>query len=1104
MTNPAPLHQKYFFGTDAEFNGNREVLLSESPGPVVEGAVILRAVCQVDKMEDLLYGFHYLISQNEGDKTNNENFLRFREIGGTVYFEFGSWDGEKNSLVQVPVEEKHIGIGLDIVGVCAGAGKDWVLYINGAEAGREGNAAGALPRENAFWVAGSHHYEDDPRYFQGKIFYAGVYGAAAGTDNFLAVLGQIDADCDNNGYITDVPLNPESAMFEQHLKPNSSKPLTYFDEQYCGSEPVPAAYRRTDLRVLFYAGSVFHEDEDNVLQFQMECVSQDSGNSGMLTIRRKGTDEAVSSEWHNISELYVSSLNPETGEFTDYYYVETSMDSNKPVEPVTVIFRLRYLNGETLSEDNILFPIQEMWTQQDDTKSYTEVYGFNVPSGWGIDKGAKTLRTIVPQAGGIPPMREGSDHTAEDSTEGRNGCAVSVKQYHETGFKLTFTYSFLRNTWDRVSNPGQDPPNNPHKTGYLQPDRNGNRKIDDNDGRKLSFVGNSGIKLGSWKGTGVGVREVAIFDTKAMVDRVKVNKGTGLTIQGLNAFQHDPSTALDTEHYTGVSQESDGKVKFNTDYITDSSNEETLFQLMDGVGYNVQPAQAIIYDYEYAPNAINPAVANPAKWEKLFNTLSNNYSHSQPNNNEIEIYWNPDNNKSGKGTLIVRKKIGGQWKEYYAEKHVPLSGNVSDTLTLDGRIYIQSHWGSGVTFKDIQIGPYVPPANSTETTDASPDGDTAADRSVAKKSGKLLSLLPWLFLLAVVCFGGIYYTGIAEDANQNNEASKETEQAIEKYKSIGWDQYFERRRSVVSEGCYVSGKKVNKNGETYYEFGPVADNCRSTDSSKDAVPASPRKKYHIFNPSAQEFIANAVREFNGIGTFYGPEASVPYVYAEHWTLRKTPPVWPAGAVTGFNKGNFIEAGDEDDKISISLLEKEMERIVLRDGADLSHRVFYTCRIQDYDIYDRDYYKRNCREKQPYTLCNLNCEGSFFDKGDFECVTFKNCSFRRCRFEQSRFARCVFDNCNFEGGSWSSVEFVHSKVVGGNFEKLVWDNCLLTFADFSQTAITLEQVKKTKNYEKRDEPYTYLVIKLPPDIQKPLDEERKQKEQDKKTKVNEEK
>jgi hypothetical protein len=301
------------------------------------------------------------------------------------------------------------------------------------------------------------------------------------------------------------------------------------------------------------------------------------------------------------------------------------------------------------------------------------------------------LTTIVPAPGAIGPKSEGSGYTTAEN----NGCVFSKGTY-KNGFKLTFTYSFTRNG----------------DNGYVQPDYpNPNETKDPNDIRKISFVGNSGIKLGSFRGFGNGVTEVALLDTKAMVDRVSVTD-SGIPYEKKEAFKHW-TNGVGLE-YAGVPDQTNGVVKFTSEFISGNNNFEKITQLMNAIGYG-DTLNDDIYDYFTASSG-------STAWWKFYATLMNNYDHCDPDGNEIEIYWKPDIDPiTGQKLEIGKLEVYFKFKptesepkirkKYYIKEGVKITGNTSATspVTLDGRIYIQTHWGSGVTFKNLTISGYLPP-----------------------------------------------------------------------------------------------------------------------------------------------------------------------------------------------------------------------------------------------------------------------------------------------------------------------------------------------------------------------------------------------------------
>ncbi len=176
--------------------------------------------------------------------------------------------------------------------------------------------------------------------------------------------------------------------------------------------------------------------------------------------------------------------------------------------------------------------------------------------------------------------------------------------------------------------------------GYVRIDNNGAQPT------KLSFVGNSGVKFGG--------KEVAILDEWAMV-----NRGGGLD-------EFDPSQ--------GGYVQSDGIVDTDDDYV-----EEPLKRLMTGV----------IYAGDYAKMADNPnyPTAPPSSAGEYYATLENNEGRTNAHMN-IDV-----TNVSGT-TYTVNIYLDNDPNVCYSE-------NV--TLTAFSTLELQSHWGSGVIFSNMDI-----------------------------------------------------------------------------------------------------------------------------------------------------------------------------------------------------------------------------------------------------------------------------------------------------------------------------------------------------------------------------------------------------------------
>ncbi|MDR2345588.1 MAG: LamG domain-containing protein [Planctomycetaceae bacterium] len=474
-------------------------------------------------------------------------------------------------------------------------------------------------------------------------FFIGKIFSAAVFDKVVSAI--LQADSDNNGYINDSSKNAERAKAEQEMGGTVAKPITYFPDQ------LPA-----NTEVIKYV--------------PLKIIA-----SGNITLKFEFTDNLMIAKKDN--NTYVD-INPSDSLDTtqSYFVYAKSADVNKREDGLDKVKLFLYIETAKILMSTVVF------------KARQTLSDWIVPSGWDIGNN-NSLTTIVPAPGAIGPQTEGSGY--QNDVNEKNGYVFSKNTY-ENGFKLTFKYSFLRNG----------------DNGYVQPDYpNPNETTDPNDLKKISFVGNSGIKLGSFRGAGDGVFEVAILDTKAMVDRVTVTDSTGTTVySGIDAFEHRANTIGD-KNYSGIPLATEKKVLFKDNMVTPNNYEE-LERLLNGIGYN-QELNNNVYDYANAASDPDPNKS----WVKFFNTLKNNYDNCREKGNEIEIYWRKTG-VSVEGVIVGQLLVylNGITSPYYSRENVPILNNAEiASKKLDGRIYIQTHWGSGVKFENIQIGPYAPPPN---------------------------------------------------------------------------------------------------------------------------------------------------------------------------------------------------------------------------------------------------------------------------------------------------------------------------------------------------------------------------------------------------------
>jgi hypothetical protein len=177
-------------------------------------------------------------------------------------------------------------------------------------------------------------------------------------------------------------------------------------------------------------------------------------------------------------------------------------------------------------------------------------------------------------------------------------------------------------------------------------------RIDNNGSQpeKLSFVGNSGVKFGG--------KEVAILDVESMV-----GKGGEAEEVPLDAF--DPSQ--------GGYIQSNGNVDTGGAYTT-----EPLNKLMTGV----------IYGGDYKKMADwGDSQNDPDSAADYFSILENNYDRT---NSHIKI----DVTLVSGSTYTVNVYLDNEQQTCYSE---------TLTLTSLATLNLQSHWGSGVIFTNMDV-----------------------------------------------------------------------------------------------------------------------------------------------------------------------------------------------------------------------------------------------------------------------------------------------------------------------------------------------------------------------------------------------------------------
>jgi len=234
---------------------------------------------------------------------------------------------------------------------------------------------------------------------------------------------------------------------------------------------------------------------------------------------------------------------------------------------------------------------------------------------------------------------------------------------------------------------------------------------------KISFVGNSGVKIGDPGGynNGNGPHEIQIIDMEALI---AMGGMTTTKVGDINEFKFfDPKTVDPNSNDPTTGVHDDGKVSGMTAHVSNpppgqlnplkfgpipkppAIPGEDVSTLMHGVAYG--RAYTNMQDYNDALDKVDPNNPAPGKpWEKYWHTLKNNFTACSGSHFTMVIEWIPSfTYVPAVGQLTVNiQKPGGNKEERYSE-------DFDDSKFKDGHIYLQSHWGSGVVFTSANFSP---------------------------------------------------------------------------------------------------------------------------------------------------------------------------------------------------------------------------------------------------------------------------------------------------------------------------------------------------------------------------------------------------------------
>lgn len=328
-------------------------------------------------------------------------------------------------------------------------------------------------------------------------------------------------------------------------------------------------------------------------------------------------------------------------------------------ESAAVSWMVQTPGGAALASDEVKFSVEKVvwpFTQPQlsdwNIRHTSQWNGLELAPAWYIDKALEdyinnpedrgTIETIHPdmEIGGVPAASEVGQMSATSGP-------ASIGGTYAFGFVMEFDYVF-------------ETSRNPTQWGYIQADHWDNYDEDPELEltRKLSFVGNSGIKFGAIEATGDPF-EAAILDVESMVslagglDEFDPSNGGGINVSGtvsIPLYRPEPLNKL----MTGV--------RYGGDYR----------RMVDNPGHIFDPPE------------------DPADADEYYDTLLNNHGHANG-------HMNIDVTRIDQ-TEYYRVDI------YLDRAQVPCySEYVRLTTAGIGALSVQSHWASGVVFNDMSV-----------------------------------------------------------------------------------------------------------------------------------------------------------------------------------------------------------------------------------------------------------------------------------------------------------------------------------------------------------------------------------------------------------------
>ncbi|MDR2642438.1 MAG: hypothetical protein LBC74_06555 [Planctomycetaceae bacterium] len=593
--------------------------------------------------------YHYLWCQNWQGANQKEKFFRYKNVGGIYKYQFGFWINNANHMIDiaVPNDDKNKWLMLTAIYDAEDNGGTLQLFRGNEKVASVSGMAQYDPGkiDDSEWYIGAHLFPGGggSRLFNGILPHAKIFHMA------MKLWVVLDIDSDGNGYIHSPAKNSKGTFNEISNRITKPRLMTYYDANKCTIADVPLDYRRIPLRVNFFTAGITAG-----AQFKFEYSdfgSPDTPNESIVRVYKKSDGTEVPTDWTDINgsnKLEQSTIKTTAdatdGTFDDNYYIETVTTSGKIPKEVTITLRIKcpITSGGVVTPQEVSSSIK-VNVQEAASNGSPPKYDWIVPGGWKIEDGIKFTTPIPTIENVIGPQTEGSGSVG--SAYDNKGGDQSITNPRGDVFSVdTYDNGFLMALkFSFVRSPHTQ--NRPG--GYVRPDYSGG-SASPNPGRNEKYddppsANADRQQMDFFGNSGIKFfgKEILIFDIRALKD--------GLALGG-DSFG------------------ADGKIK---DKTVDGNTYKGLSVC------NTLPGNLYLGQPDTSKNA--------AQFDAAYNALK--VDPTEDNDMTIDV-----------------TKNGNVYRVTTAVNGIPVCTNVDlENITNDRRIFIQSHWGSGVKIKVVSL-----------------------------------------------------------------------------------------------------------------------------------------------------------------------------------------------------------------------------------------------------------------------------------------------------------------------------------------------------------------------------------------------------------------